>query len=133
MAAYNFQRQFAAAIRAGTKTSTIRRRRANGYVPAAGERIRLYTGMRTVQCELLRVVEVVRVRPVVIDTTNLTFSLLLDGAWLRPADLGLLAAQEGFASVAAMRTFFREQYGSEQFSMYLIEWCPQADRQESDA
>lgn len=59
MVAYNFKPEFIEPIRAGTKGGTIRNKRAGrnptrpGGHAFAGERLRLYTGMRTARCMLI--------------------------------------------------------------------------------
>lgn len=121
MSAYNFQAQFAPLIKNGKKRSTIRLRRANGYLPKPGEKIRLYVGMRTRSCQRLREVQVTNVRPICIDTTE-ALRVILDGNQLRGAELADLARQEGFTSVEEMRLFFAVKYKQRAISAWLIEW-----------
>lgn len=123
MSAYNFQKQFAGEIEAGRKRSTIRARRKNGYVPTPGERIKLYTGMRTKGCRLLRSVKVLRVTPVTITESNNPFvpKIIIDGAPL-PHDRAYgIVRKDGFESFQAFKEFFEDQYGLP-FNGYLIEW-----------
>lgn len=122
MAAYNFKKQFAPAVKNGTKRCTMRQRRKNGYVPTQGELIDLYTGMRSTGCKKLRRVKVRAVRPIAImcDDDGTT-RVDLDGKWLMPYEISELARRDGFSSVAEFRGFFRGQYGS-QAHLYLIEW-----------
>ena len=56
MAALNFQKRFAEAVETGEKRQTIRRRRADGHDPKAGDPLYLYTGMRTKACRKLATV-----------------------------------------------------------------------------
>ena len=119
MSAYNFQKQFAPAIESGEKTSTIRARRKNGYVPVPGERIKLYTGQRTTKCRLLREVTVSRVTPIVVDND----SIILDGTPVSAVRCLRIAKQDGFQSWADFVSFFKEQRGLP-FNGYLIEWNP---------
>lgn len=128
MAAYNFQRRFKGKIRTGAKRCTIRARRKNGYVPAVGERIDLYVGMRTKQCERVRRgVPVRAVRPIIINTCRLSTGeididgVILDGRVLPSIDIYRLARNDGFTGVVDFAAFFYEKHG-ESANLYLIEW-----------
>lgn len=122
MAAYNFQKRFAPAIRSGAKRGTIRARRKNGYVPKVGEMISLYTGMRSIACELLRHVKVKAITPIVVNTTDGDFDgVVLDGVVLGREAALKLAKDDGFESLADMAAFFSEAHG-DSFSGYLIQW-----------
>jgi len=117
VSAYNFQRQFVEAIRA---------RRKDGRLPKVGERIKLYTGMRTKQCELLREVTVTRVRPIAISSWAMgPMEIVLDGKPLRVNEVQLLAVSDGFADRFAFAEFFRRKHG-DSFNGYLIEWDPKS-------
>jgi len=117
MSAYNFQKRFAPAIEDGTKTSTIRARRKNGYVPKAGERIKLYIGQRTRNCRLLREVTVARVTPIIVDED----SIVLNGVPLSVMHCLRISKNDGFPTWAEFVDFFKEQRGLP-FNGYLIEW-----------
>lgn len=121
MAAYNFKKQFAELVRSGKKNCTMRQRRKNGYVPTPGEKITLYTGMRSKGCEKLRTVTVHSVRPVNIELDGEYTKVMLDGTPLGWDETVALAKRDGFSSVAEFRGFFRSQYGT-QANLYLIEW-----------
>ena len=122
MAAYNFKKQFAPAVKSGEKRCTMRQRRKNGYVPKIGELIDLYTGMRSKGCTKLCRVMVKLVRPITIicDDDDRTH-VHLDGRELMLHQVKDLAVQDGFGSIAEFRGFFRGQYGT-QAHLYLIEW-----------
>jgi hypothetical protein len=121
MAAYNFKKQFAPDVKSGKKLCTMRQRRKNGYLPAPGEKIKLYTGMRSTGCQLLRQVTVHHVRPVTIELEDEITKVTLDGTPLGWEEIVALAKRDGFSSVAEFRGFFRSQYGT-QAHLYLIEW-----------
>ena len=120
MRAYNFQKQFAAKILDGSKPHTIRARRKDGYLPVPGEVIRLYTGMRTKQCRLLREVEVISARPIVINHGD---AVVIDGRPLTFFEACVLAERDGFKNFGEFRDFFKEKHGAT-FNGYLIEWKP---------
>ena len=68
MPAFNFQKQFVEPIKNGTKTSTIRKLRKDGRQPCKeGDQIKLYTGMRTKNCQLIAVAKVSRIREIAIE------------------------------------------------------------------
>jgi len=123
MSAYNFQRRFASAIKRGRKRCTIRARRKNGYVPKAGERIKLYTGMRTRGCQLLRQVTVKKVTPILIDETEYFVGrVIIEGRPLpQEIDFETIIKRDGFGSWPEFAAFFKSQHGLP-FSGYLIEW-----------
>lgn len=123
MAAYNFQKQFAPAIvrRKNPKCSTIRARRKNGYVPEVGERIKLYSGMRSKSCLLLKQVVVKRVRPIFIDTEDGQCKVAIDGIALNGEETARLAIDDGFNGILEFRAFFNTMHGT-QSHLYLIEW-----------
>lgn len=122
MSAYNFQRRFSAAIKSGEKRSTIRARRKNGYVPAGGESVRLYTGMRTKSCELIKEVTIHNVRPITVNCEKgQRIQVILDCKPLTTFETQALAIAEGFSDLTDMREFFERQYG-EMLNAYFIEW-----------
>ena len=126
MAAYNFQKQFAPLIRAGTKTQTIRpvgkRRHAR-----PGEPIQLYTGMRTRACRKILTDDPVclAVSPIALDFTAEP-RIVVDGAAVEPSQLDAFARADGFASLDEMREFFVGQYDAVAENMLLIRWGMQA-------
>lgn len=107
MPALNFKRDFVADIRAGVKIHTIRARREDGNDPKIGDTLRLYTGMRTKQCEHILDVIVRNVRPLrmVLGPTRLWVEL--DGEELR--ELDKFARNDGFNSPGHMAAWFCDQ------------------------
>ena len=123
MGAFNFQKRFAPAIKAGTKRSTIRRRSKTGYLPKVKERLSLYTGMRTAKCKRIKRVVVVKVTPIIINTNTdgALDAAIFDGRQLRFIEVLGLAMGDGFETVEEFAEFFHRMYGTE-FTGYLIEW-----------
>lgn len=121
MAAYNFQKQFVPLIESGAKRSTIRARRKNGYLPRPGDLLRLYSGMRTKACKLIREVPVTKVVPVTIYARHGCADVILDGKRLGDYEVAALAASDGFKGVQQFAEFFDEKYGPE-LQAYLICW-----------
>ena len=113
MVAFNFQAQFAPDIRAGIKTQTIRK---NARCKA-GDTLQLYTGQRTRQCSLIGTATCAICEPITIaeDYISVGYFRLPSG------DAAHIAKIDGFASLAAMRDWFREKYGLP-FSGYRVMW-----------
>lgn len=138
MVALNFKPEFVFAIDGGSKRRTIRRVRKTGN-PEPGKPLQLYTGMRTLSCELIRNVTCTRVRPVTIDHMGVQLgdSNLIAGdcpAYLGSPDPekydGDFARADGFDNFSDMLDFFDKQYGLP-FEGQLIEWSltvPSQDR-----
>jgi len=123
MPAYNFKAEFAGAIVYGEKAQTIRKVRKNPT--KVGQRIYLYTGMRTKHCRKLGEGEIISVEP---------FGILKDGTYLvgNLFHLGensfdedctgeLLAQADGFNSYSEFVKFFEDTYGLP-FKGELIKW-----------
>lgn len=115
MPAYNFKREFAGKIEAGTKRHTIRKERK--YPTKQGQELSLYTGMRTKNCRLLRRSPCLAVLPVQIHRT----SAIVDGVMICDEELATLAHDDGFESSESFIEFFRKQYGLP-FRGVLIKW-----------
>ncbi len=121
MVAYSFQARFAPLIREGLKLQTIRGHRARHARP--GERVQLFTGLRTKQAS--RIVA----DPVCITVSNceITFAsarisrVVVAGLPVR--DLDMFAALDGFEDLGDMTAFWLERHGAKAFSGVLIEWA----------
>ncbi len=120
MPAYNFKKEFAHAVETGQKMQTIRPERRRPTKP--GERLKLYTGMRTKNCRLLVDTICKNVRPVEIHSTH----IVVGGLVLSSEERIELAANDGFDSLELFYDFFRNIYGLTKQSplenMELIEW-----------
>ena len=127
MVAYNFQKQFAEAVASGQKRQTIRALRKDGRHAKQGDRLQLYTGMRTKACRKLRDAVCHDACPILIEHDKIwTFEpqeLHLDlAAW---------AKRDGFESWGAMRAFFEQTHGLP-FNGVLISWLvPPSERKSS--
>lgn len=110
MPAYNFQTQFAPAVEAGTKCSTIRPWRKDHRDPKVGATLYLYTGMRTKACRRLRTATCTAALPIEINCAQRY--VILDGKRLTDAEVIKLAGIDGFTSAADFFAFFADQYGA---------------------
>ncbi len=121
MPALNFKNQFVPKILSGDKSSTIRGKRKNPIKP--GDRLILYTGMRTKLCQPIGTAICDFIRPVIIAEDNpLTFFQSLNEWHTMPIeDLYRMCVNDGFSDYEEMKTFFRNQYGLP-FEGDLITW-----------
>jgi hypothetical protein len=118
MVAYSFQGRFADAVERGEKRQTIR---ANGKRRHArpGDKLQLYTGMRTKACRKLRDAVCHDTCQVLIEHTQVfTFG---------PQEIHIgenlehLARADGFASWSEMRDWFEDAHGLP-FNGTMIRW-----------
>lgn len=127
MGLYNFQKRFVPFILSGEKTHTIRADRANPDKP--GNKLYLYTGLRTKGAKRLAVVYCVKVEQIRIwrepvellegcgDATP--FAVSIDGVVLDYSEKEQLARRDGFSSFAEMMTFWD---GRLPFRGHIIHW-----------
>lgn len=126
MVAYSFKARFAPAIIAGWKTQTIRGHRDRHARP--GERVSLYTGMRTKHCRKIAEVLCTEVMRVVIefDAEGGIAGITTDGVPVR--DLDAFAVRDGFEDLGDMQLFWWPQYGQgRNFHGVIIEWAAPRD------
>lgn len=122
MVAYSFNPRFEAAIRAGTKTQTIRAARKRHA--RSGEMVQLYCGMRTVHCrKIIPDVVCLRTEPVTIQfDPDGTIADILIGGQSR-ADLDAFAVRDGFRDITDMAAFWRAAHGVVgTFNGVMIQW-----------
>ena len=113
MVAFNFQPQFVDAIRSGAKTQTIRR---NARCKT-GDTMQLYTGQRTKDCTLIGTATCA-----ICESITIAEGHISSGGWRLPSgDAHHIARIDGFASVDAMRDWFRDRYGLP-FEGYRVMW-----------
>jgi len=118
MPAYNFQPRFVDAIKSGFKRSTIRATRLDGRVPRPGQELQLYTGMRTKNCQRLRLVKCARVSKL---TISVALAIRLNGRLLNGVEEEHLVKQDGFTSTEDFFLWFKEYHGFP-FQGHVVEW-----------
>lgn len=118
MPALNFKQQFAPAVEAGIKRTTIRAKRKDGRDPKRGDTLYLYTGQRTRACRKLRTVECLRVHEILIDRD---FNVWQDLSIMSTAEKLALIKADGFAGPAEFYDFFDSVHGLP-FEGILIRW-----------
>ena len=122
MVAYSFKPRFADLIRDGQKCQTIRaHRRRHAH---EGERLQLYTGLRT------RAAQKIIPDPVCIAMQPLW--IFFDGRrivqicvhYAPVTNLDVFARRDGFADRYDMTAFWLDTHGPQNFDGVLIEWAP---------
>lgn len=140
MVAYSFQPQFAEPIIAGTKRQTIRRPGKRRHA-RPGERLQLYTGMRTKQCrkigdavcegvfEIALDLRMIRGFSITSRSAGVNFGNPLEALTTHPItpprfkSFDAFARADGFADWAALKAFFEQHHpGVDQFEGFLITW-----------
>ena len=125
MVAYNFQRQFADKVASGEKSQTIRAERRDGRHAKVGDRLQLYTGMRTKACRKLRDPDPVCVVSRRIEIHDDRIVLHVDGRTVNGRSsvaTESMARADGFADFNAMKDWFRQTHGLP-FTGRLIAWA----------
>lgn len=109
-----FKKQFAHLVENGTKRQTIR-----GRAPQVGEKLYLYTGLRTKQCRKLGEAICKSVEEITIDYNGINVS----GKWLSESERNALAQADGFSGFYHMKEYFQKTHGlKDGFSGLLIKW-----------
>lgn len=119
MPALNFQKRFAPLIESGQKCQTIRAERVDGRQPCKlGDRLVLYTGMRSKNCRRLAEVRCIEVHTIRIDRSywGLNVHIGLDAV-----DAEAQARADGFENADDMADWFEETHGLP-FRGLLIRW-----------
>jgi hypothetical protein len=117
MALLNFQKQFAEKVRSGEKTQTIRSIRKNPI--KKGDRLYLYTGLRTKSTQKLKEALCTGVISITIDKNYMLF----EGANMIACkeNLNELAKEDGFKDWNALIKWFNSTHGIP-FKGVLILW-----------
>lgn len=124
MGLYGFHKRFAPAILDGTKTHTIRGRRAHPDKP--GNILHLYTGLRTKQAQLLLRVTCTRIQDISLTVDeNDRFQAYIDGVQLAPDELEALAKRDGFQGTRSMALWWNGLYP---FHGHIIHWKQEVAR-----
>lgn len=122
MPIYNFQAQFADAVRSGAKRQTIRAR-GKRPPPSVGQVAHCYVGLRTNGVSPLGKFPIESVTRISISTKSRTVSMSKWECWIELdlPEIEQLARDDGFDSADAFFAFFCTEHGST-FSGYVIKW-----------
>lgn len=115
MVAYSFQARFADAVESGEKRQTIRARGKRRHAQP-GDKLQLYTGMRTKACRKLRDAVCHDACSILIERDRVT--TFRPQEFLDPEQVARL---DGFSSWAEMRDWFEATHGLP-FSGVMIRW-----------
>lgn len=115
MPALNFKEEFIDKITRGQKTQTIRPKRKRPI--KVGDRLYLYTGLRTKSTKLLAETVCTDVKTVTIGS----HTVVVNGNQLSDTEQQRLANCDGFNTTKEFRKFFESNY-SLPFTGYLICW-----------
>ena len=115
MPALNFQKQFAGAVESGEKRQTVRSMRKRPI--REGDRLYLYTGMRTKSCRKLKETECQLVQTVWIERD----ALMVDDEMATPKEREGFAHSDGFDTWEALAQWFEQTHGLP-FEGQVIHW-----------
>lgn len=124
MAAYNFQKRFVPMITSGRKLQTIRREGKRIHA-RPGERVQLYTGMRTTSCR-----KIVEPDPVCLAVQDIAIAvgehriefIHIDHVRVQDFDNHEFAVSDGFEDMDDFHAFWRDFHGVGFFEGLLIRW-----------
>jgi len=109
MPAFGFKKKYEQKLIDGTKTTTIRApRKDNRLQCKVGDVVKLYVGMRTKQCRLIKEVKCLSIEKIVLEADGL---IIVDGKLIGLSARGDLARNDGFIQVNDMLDTFREMHG----------------------
>jgi hypothetical protein len=117
-----FRKQFATAVKGGSKRQTVRRERRDRKRPQIDDRVTLWSGLRTKQCEHLGAGIVTGCFGVKIRFED--GALLFDGEKVTGLRAETFAHQDGFESFKAMESWFHETHGPRDFHGFCVQWRP---------
>ena len=113
-----FQKQFVALVESGAKKQTIRAKRRDGRNPKVGDKLYLYSGLRTKGCRKLGEAICTSVQEITLNWRG----VCLGGKWLTDEEQTSLARADGFSCFENMVVWFEETHESEYFWGLLIKW-----------
>jgi hypothetical protein len=123
MGAYNFKDRFRPLIESGGKTHTIRGKRRHPDKP--GNRLYLYTGLRTKRCRIIREVLCTQIEEIQIlepPSPDGLVRVILGGVELDESEKQSLARRDGFACFDEMVSFWRTPKNRIPFDGHVIHW-----------
>jgi len=123
MALLNFQKQFAEAVKSGTKRQTIRKERK--YPIKKGERLYLYAGLRTKKAKKLKEAKCRSVKKIKIFQTGPFYNIRImpehSPYYLCTINDDQFAKDDGFENSQEMINWFEKTHGLP-FEGILIRW-----------
>lgn len=117
MPALNFQKQFVEKILSGEKMHTIRATRKSPI--KVGDKLYLYTGMRTKSCKKLCETRCINSDKIAILENG---DILINDTSISPASKHFLAIADGFHSLYHLLKWFDKNHGKYPFIGQIIKW-----------
>lgn len=109
-------------ILSGEKRQTIRKAGKKWENVKVGDKLTLYTGLRTKDCRKLGESEVESIEDVEIESPLRVFSRIkINDKYLFMHEMERLALSDGFSTIDAFLEFFHDHYG-EEFKGKIIKW-----------
>ena len=120
---FSFRKQFADRVASGEKLQTILQHRKDGRMPRPGDRVLLFTGMRTAYCRRLGASTVTEAFPVHLDLERGDWLFIVNGVRLNFVESEAFAKLDGFRSAVEMIEWFRETYPDDgAFDGFCTRW-----------
>lgn len=116
MPALNFMQRLALMVESGVKRHTVRRTAKRPIKP--GDRLVLFTGMRTKHCRRLMDTECTKIQQIALCSNGL---FILDGRALSDRDADKFCQADGLTSRRELWDFVERQYGLP-FDGVVIHW-----------
>lgn len=109
-------------ILSGEKRQTIRKAGKKWENVKVGDKLTLYTGLRTKDCRKLGEAEVESIDNIDIESSLRVFSRIrINDKYLLIREMRELALNDGFSTIDAFLEFFQDHYG-EHFNGKIIKW-----------
>ena len=117
-----FRKVFALPVERGDKLTTIRAPRRDGLDPKVGDRLYLYTGLRTKGARKLGEGIVTSRRRIRIEVVENYWFVRVDGEVVNERAFRRIYRADGFASRAEFFLFFERTHGRHRFVGFLYRW-----------
>lgn len=109
-------------ILSGEKRQTIRKAGKKWENVKVGDKLTLYTGLHTKDCQKLGEAEVESIDNIDIESSLRVFSRIrINDKYLLIREMRELALNDGFSTIDAFLEFFHDHYG-EEFKGKIIKW-----------
>lgn len=119
MVSFSFQPEFVPLIENGQKIQTIRKTRRCDD----GDKMHLYTGLRTKQCKLIAIKKAVAVENVIIEPRGIIVGTPPCMMLLDPINSDMFAMRDGFLNFMRLYDWFLNQYQQEVFHGFVHRWA----------
>lgn len=108
MPAINFKKEFANDVEHGIKRQTVRKLRKDGRNPKVGDKLYLYTGLRTKSARKLKETICKNVKQITIEEN---YKIIVGLNELTHDQVDHFAKQDGFKDTESFFNFFKDNHG----------------------